>query len=100
MKTEDTMRKKLSIFAIGALFAALSGAASAQGNVGFSISIGGPGYAFTYADPAPVYYGPPPVYYGPSVYYAPPVYYGPRVFYVPPVVAFPRHHHGWHRGRW
>lgn len=41
--------------------------ANAHDNVGFSISIGSPGYY----GPPPVYFGPPPVYH----------YYTPRVYY-------------------
>ena len=103
------MSKKLSVvLAGGALLAALSGTAAAHGNVGFSVSIGGPGYAFAY-DPAPVYAAPPvyyapprQVYYGAQEYYAaPPAYYAPRPYYAAPVVAYPRHyrHHGWQHGR-
>src|ERR1044072_3715434 len=67
------MRNKLSVvLAGGALLAALSGTAAANGHVGFSVSVGGPGYAFSYG-PAPVYVAPPPVYYAPAeAYYAPP----------------------------
>ena len=105
------MSNKLSVvLAGGALLAALSGTAAARGHVGFSVSIGGPGYALfygpgpVYAAP-PVYYAPPqPVYYGPGAYYAAPapVYYGPSGYYAQPVVAYPRHYYpyqGWHRGR-
>src|SRR5258707_15255758 len=101
------MRNKLSVvLAGGALLAALSGTAAAHGNVGFSVSVGGPGYAFAYG-PAPVYAA-PPVYYAPAQpayygeYVAPaPVYYGPRAYYAPPVVAYPRYyrHHGWYQDR-
>ena len=54
------------------------GTASANDNVGFSISFGAPGY---YVAPPPVrYYAPPPV-----VYYSPPPvaygYYEPRPFF-------------------
>ena len=97
------MRNKLSVvLAGGALLAALSGTAAAGNHVGFSVSVGGPGYALAYG-PAPVYAA-PPVYYAPQeYYYAPPapVYYAPRAYYAPPVVVYPRHHrhHGWYRGR-
>ena len=89
------MKRALTlIFAVGAL--ALSGAAAAHGNVGFSVSIGAPVYG-----PPPVYYAPPPVYYAPPpVYYAPPAYYPPRAYYAPPAVYYgPQAYYGgrgWH----
>ncbi len=80
--------------------------AQAHDSVGFSISIGSPGY---YAEP-PVYYAPPPVVYysRPSVVYYEPTpvyrYYTPRAgFYYddgprfrhPPGHGWGRHHR-WH----
>src|SRR5258705_12203578 len=94
IEKEKIMRNKLSVvLAGGALLAALSGTAAAHGNVGFRVSVGGPGYAFSYG-PAPVYaaprvyYAPEPAYYGEDVTPAP-VYYRPRAYYAPPVV-YPR----------
>ncbi len=54
----------------------------------FAISIGGPGYSFTYVDPgfSTYYHRPAPVYVRPApVYYVPrPVYYSSRPVYVAP----------------
>lgn len=66
-----------------------------------AISIGGPGYSFTYVDPgyrpAYGYHRPAPVYYAPRpVYVAPPVYYTPRPDHVAPYWDYRyghRHHH-------
>jgi hypothetical protein len=97
------MKRTLSIVALGAAMAALSSTAFAHSNVGFSVSIGVPGYV---APPAPVYYAPPPVVYAPPpvVYAPPPVYYGPpRVYYAPPAFGFyygrPHPHRHWVRHR-
>ncbi|HSQ03163.1 MAG TPA: hypothetical protein VLN59_03945, partial [Burkholderiales bacterium] len=81
------MKRMLSIVAIGAALAALSSVASAHSNIGFSVSIGVPGYVappVAYAPP-PVVYAPPPVVYAPApVYYAP----APRVYYGPPAFGY------------
>ena len=79
----------LGTAAVGAA-AMYSTAASAGGNVAWSVSIGGPGYAVTAGQPA--YYGAPyRPYYRP--YYRPaPVVYRPyyRPYYAPrPVVVAP-----------
>jgi len=69
------MRLMLVALALGL---AGMGTANAHDNVGFSISIGSPGYY--YAPPPPVYFGPPPIYqrYTPRIYYHydRPYYYG------------------------
>jgi len=80
-----------------------SGAASAHG-IGWSVTIGSPGFGIH--APAPVYA--PPVVIGavpyfappPRVYLAPPpLYYAPGYLVRPaPVWVGPRHHRGWHRG--
>jgi hypothetical protein len=81
----------------GAVLAGLSGTAAARDHVNFSLSFGVP--AYTYAPPAPAYYGyaaAAPAYYDyapPVVYYSPPparVYYAPAWGY--------RYDHGRHRG--
>jgi hypothetical protein len=100
---EDRMKRALTfILAAGAL--ALSGAAAAHGNVGFTVSIGAPVYAPppVYYAPPPVYYAPPPVYYPPPrVYYAPPaVYYGAPVYYGQRGWHGRGHGHGGRHGRW
>ena len=96
------MNGKLKVVLTATLLAGLSGTAAARDAVGFSVSVGGPGYAFNVTNSAPVYYyAPPPVYYAPA-----PVYYRPRAYYAPqPVVVYPRHyyyhdrhHRGQHRG--
>jgi hypothetical protein len=80
--------------AIGAA-ALLSTPASAGGNVGWSVSVGGPGFAVTAGQPGSRYYGAPyrpyykPHYYRPAPVYRPYYrpYYAPRpVYYAPPVV--------------
>ena len=63
------MNKKLAVLSAAALLAGISGAASANDHVGFSISFGAPAYVA----PPPVYYQPPAAYYPPRAYYAPPV---------------------------
>lgn len=71
---------------------ALAGTAQAHGGVGWSVTLGAPGFG-VYV-PAPVVVAPPPVY-GPAVvigaapsYYAPPpVYYGPARYYARPYYA-------------
>lgn len=74
------MGTKSIVICAGIVLATLSGAAAANGRVGFGITIGVP--APVYAAPAPGYY-PPPAYYpyypAPrAAYYAPPaVYYAP-----------------------
>lgn len=74
--------------AAAALFGA--SAASARGDVSWSIGINTPGVVFGAA--APTYYAPPPTYYAPApTYYAPPppVYYRPApVYYAPPPVYY------------
>ena len=96
---------------IGAV-ALFSSAASAGNNVGWSVSIGAPGFAISAGQPVygrgfagPAYYGAPyrpyyrpyyrpvvvapPVVYSP--YYAPyPAYVAPRPYYAPRVVYAPR----------
>ena len=86
----------LGTAAVGAA-ALFSTAASAGGNVAWSVSVGAPGFAVSAGQPAYYgapyrpyyrpYYRPAPVVYRPY-YYAPrPVYYAPRpVYYAPPVV--------------
>ena len=81
-----------------ALMAATGSAFAHGGGVGFSISIGSPGY----------YYGPPVVAYAPPpvVYYSPPaVYYrdyAPRVYYrsYAPRYRYGHEHRGWGRHGW
>jgi hypothetical protein len=85
------MGRTRTLLIAGAALGALSSAAAAHGNVGFSVTIGVPAYG------PPVYYAPPPVYYAPPpvVYYAPPrAYYPPpRVYYGPPS-HYRDHRHG------
>jgi hypothetical protein len=92
------LRRKALIVATGAALAvaALAAAPAADahgGNVGFSFSIAGPGYAVGVGN-APYYaptYVAPPAYYAPPSYYAPPAYsyYAPPVYAAPVVVAAP-----------
>ena len=108
------MLRRFSHTALGAALIAgaamFAPAAHAGGGVGFNVSIGGPGYAFSvgnapyygyrhhhyhpyvaaYAAP-PVVYGPPVAYVAPPIVYAPPrvVYRAPYVVRRPVVVAYP-----------
>lgn len=92
-------RSKVLVAAVGAALVGaaslFSPAASAGGNVGWSVSIGGPGFAVSAGQPwygapwrpyyRPYYSRPAPVY---RPYYRP--YYPPRpVVYAPPVVVAP-----------
>ncbi len=82
---------------VGALGAGLAVApAASAGNVGWSVSIGGPGYAVSAGAP---YWGPyyRPYYPAYSPYYVPPVYAAPVVYapyrpyyYAPRVVVASR----------
>jgi hypothetical protein len=75
--------------ALVAAAATFSTAARAE-HVGFSVSIGGPGYEFTVGN-AP-YYRHYPRYYAPyyPAYVAPPVVYAPPPVYVAPRVVYYR----------
>lgn len=100
------LRRKAMIAAVGATLVvaglAASPAAEAHGgNVGFSFSIAGPGYAvgvgnapYYYAPAyvAPTYVAPAPYYYAPPTYYAAPVYTTP--VYAGPVYAAPYRYYG------
>jgi len=83
------MNNKLKALIAGAALITLAGTsatASASDRIGFSITIGSPGYA-----PPPSYvYSPPPVYHAPRVVYAQPrvVYAPPRVVYAPQRVYY------------
>jgi hypothetical protein len=94
-------RSKMLVAAVGTALvgatALFSTAASAGGNVGWSVSIGAPGFAVSAGQP---FYGAPyrpyykPYYYRPAPVYRPhyrPYYYPPRpVVYAPrPVVVAP-----------
>ncbi len=73
--------KLRNLLIAGAALVAVSGTAAANGNIGWSISIGIPGPV--YPAPAPVYV-PQPAYYPPVAVYPPaPAYYPPRVVYAP-----------------
>jgi len=85
------MNVKLKTLISGAALIMLAGAsatASAGDRIGFSITIGSPGYS--YAPPPAYAYSPPPVYYAPRVVYAQPrvVYAPPRVVYAPQRVYY------------
>jgi hypothetical protein len=72
-----------ALLAVAAVFAAP--AAQAHDRVGFSLSIGGPGYAVAVGN-AP-YWGYRPYYHHRHwrpAYVAPPVVYAPPVYYAPP----------------
>lgn len=85
------MNNKFKALIAGAALITLAGAsatASASDRIGFSITIGSPGYS--YAPPPAYVYAPPPVYYAPRVVYAQPrvVYAPPRVVYAPQRVYY------------
>jgi hypothetical protein len=93
MPATKVLLAALGTAAVGAA-AMFSTAASAGGNVAWSVSVGGPGFAVSAGQPyygapyrpyyKPYYYRPAPVVYRP--YYRP-YYYAPRpVYYAPPVV--------------
>ena len=103
------LHRKALIAAVGVTLAvaglAAAPAAQARGNVGFSLSIGGPGYAVNVGSPyyAP-YYAPyyRPAYVAPPVVYTAPAYsyYAPPVYTAPVVVAAPyRYYHRPYYGR-
>ena len=91
------LRRTALIAAVGGTLAiaALAAAPAAEahgGNVGFSFSIAGPGYAVGVGNPyyapayvAPTYVAPAPApyYYGAPAYYAAPVYTAPVVVSAP-----------------
>lgn len=88
--TRSTFFKWMASGAVAAAALLGASAASARGDVSWSVGINAPGIALgvaapTYYAPPPVYYAPPPVYYRP----APPVYYRPApVYYAPPPVYY------------
>jgi hypothetical protein len=99
------LRRKALIAAVGATLAvaglAVAPAAEANGHVGFSVSIAGPGYAVGFGQP---YYAPyyRPAYVAPPVVYTAPAYsyYPAPVYAAPVVVAAPyRYYHRPYYGR-
>ena len=88
------MKSRIVTAAIGTLLvgaaAAFAPAASANGNVGWSVSVGVPGLAITAGQPA--YFGAPyRPYYRPyyrPVVVAPPVVYHPYAYYAPAPVPY------------
>ncbi|MGJ7485394.1 hypothetical protein ACSFA2_09050 [Variovorax sp. LT2P21] len=108
--TRSTFFKWMASGAVAAAALLGASAASARGDVSWSVGINAPGIALgvaapTYYAPPPVYYAPPPVYYRPAppVYYRPaPVYYAPPPVYYRPAPGYYRGHggyggHGGHR---
>ena len=98
--TRSTFFKWIASGAVAAAALLGASAASARGDVSWSVGVNLPGVALGVA--APTYYAPPPVYYAPPppVYYrpAPPVYYRPApVYYAPPPVYY-RPAPGYYRG--
>jgi hypothetical protein len=105
LQGENAMLRRTTQLALGtALVAAAATFAPVAhaGNVGFNVSIAGPGYGVSFGNAPyyghrhyrppyrPVYVAPPVVYTPAPVYYAPPVVYpAPRVVYRAPYVARP-----------
>ena len=105
------MKNRTIVMLAGALLAAVSGTASANGRISVGIGIGLPAYG--YVAPPPVTYAPPPVTYAPPLvtYAPPPVYYAPPPVYYAPAPwgvryygywgrGWGRHHGYGHRGHW
>jgi len=115
------LRRTALIAAVGAVLTAGALAAApahANGHVGFSVSVGGPGYAVGFGNApyygsyyAPAYVAPTyvaPTYYAPAygpapAYVAPPVVYGgsfvvgaPYRYYARPYYGHAHYHGHWH----
>jgi hypothetical protein len=108
LQRRSAMKRRWSVFLVGAAIASFGGAAAAHDRVGFSVSIGVPA---PYVYSAPVVVAPAPVYYPARVIFAPPppqtLYHPPHVVVVREPWAFrsdrhdrhERGHYGHHRDR-